>query len=253
MDFSLFSGDFILYFLVFCRVGMAMTLLPAFSASYITPRTRLFFAVGLSLLIGSLISKDGTVTVNNSSLGILIAIFGEITIGFLIGALARIISSTIHMAGMIIAMQSAMAQATLFDPTQGAQSAVFGNFMELLALVMLFSLNLHHLLISAVAGSYDIYPIGVMPDFSEFSDAAALLMSKSFMVAFQLSAPIVIVGLLTNLASGILSRLMPSFQVFFVITPAQIMLSFFVFASTLSAMMMWYMRYLEISFTEFLK
>jgi len=252
MSFSLFSSDFILYFLVFCRVGMAMTLLPAFSASYITPRTRLFFAVGVSLIIGSMLSKDAPPIVNNTPIGVLIAIFGEITIGFLIGALARIISTTIHMAGMIIAMQSAMAQATLFDPTQGAQSAVFGNFLELVALVLLFSLNLHHLLLTAVAHSYDIYPIGIMPDFGEFSDAAAMIMSKSFMVAFQLSAPIVIVGLLTNLASGLLSRLMPSFQVFFVITPAQIMLSFFVFASTMSAVMMWYMRYLESSFTEFL-
>lgn len=253
MSFSLFSSDFILYFLVFCRVGMAMTLMPAFSASYITPRTRLFFAVALSLIFGTMLSKEQDLVVNNSSIGILIAIFAEITIGFLIGALARIISSTIHMAGMIIAMQSAMAQATLFDPTQGAQSAVFGNFMELVAIVLLFSLNLHHLLLTAIAGSYNAYPIGVLPDFGEFSDAAALVLSKSFTVAFQLSAPIVIIGLITNLASGILSRLMPSFQVFFVITPAQIMLSFFVFASTLSAVMMWYMRYLEVSFSEFLK
>jgi flagellar biosynthetic protein FliR len=169
------------------------------------------------------------------------------------GALARIIGSTIHIAGMIIAMQSAMAQATLFDPSQGAQGAIFGNFLELLAIVLLFSLGLHHLLLSALASSYEIYPIATIPDFGEFSEAAARLMSKSFAIAFQLSAPIVIVGLLTNLASGLLSRLMPSFQVFFVITPAQIMISFFIFASTLSAVMMWYMRYLEVSFTEFLK
>jgi len=230
---------------------MAMTLLPAFSASYITPRTRLFLAVGISLIFGSMLGANPP-EINNTPIGILIAIFGEITIGFFIGALARIIASTIHIAGMIIATQSALAQATLFDPSQGGQGAIMGNFLDILALVLLFSLNLHHLLILAVAGSYNAYPIGVMPDFGEFSDAAAMLMSKSFMVAFQLSAPIVIVGLLINLASGILSRLMPSFQVFFVITPAQLLISFFVFGTTLSAVMLWYMHYLEVSFTEFL-
>jgi flagellar biosynthetic protein FliR len=252
MSFELFNDDIILYFLVFCRVGMAMTLLPAFGASYITPRSRLFLAVAVSLIIGSIINGDEKFEVDNSPIGILIAIFSEITIGFFIGALARIIGSAIHIAGMIIATQSAMAQATLFDPSQGGQGAIFGNFLELLAIALLFSLNLHHLLLSAIAGSYEVYPIATMPDLAAFSDAAARTMSKSFAIGFQLAAPIVIVGLLVNLASGVLSRLMPSFQVFFVITPAQIMISFFIFATSLSAVMMWYMRYLEVSFTQFL-
>jgi flagellar biosynthetic protein FliR len=251
MSLDLFNDNIILYFLVFCRVGMAMTLLPGFGASYITPRGRLFLAVAISLIIASTINPDEEFDIDNSPIGILIAIFSEITIGFFIGALARIIGSAIHMAGMIIAMQSAMAQATLFDPSQGAQGAIFGNFLEIVGLVLLFSLNLHHLLIAAMAGSYDVYPIATMPDFGQFSDAAAQAMSKSFAIAFQLAAPIVIVGLLTNLASGLLSRLMPSFQVFFVITPVQIMISLFIFATTLSAVMLWYMRYLEVSFTQF--
>jgi flagellar biosynthetic protein FliR len=232
---------------------MALMLLPAFSASYVTPRTRLFFAITLSLIIGSMVAPDVKIAdINNTPVGILVAIFSELTIGFVIGALARIVGAAINIAGMIISMQSAMAQATLFDPSQGTQGAIFGNFMEILAVVLLFALNLHHLLILAIANSYAIYPMLELPDFSAFADAAAMLMAKTFMIALQLASPIVIVGLITNLSSGLLSRLMPSFQVFFVITPAQIMISFFIFAATLSSVMMWYMRYLEASFTEFL-
>lgn len=227
-------------------------LLPGFSASYVTPRTRLFFAITLSLIIGSMVVADVEAEFNTTPVGILVAIFSELTIGFVIGALARIIGAAINIAGMIISMQSAMAQATLFDPSQGAQGAIFGNFMEIMAVVLLFALNLHHLLILAIANSYNIYPMMELPDFGGFADAAASLMAKSFMIAFQLASPIVIVGLITNLASGLLSRLMPSFQVFFVIIPAQILISFFVFGATVSAMLMWYMHYLEVSFTEFL-
>lgn len=252
MNFDLYNTEIILYFLIFCRVGMAMMLLPAFSATYITPRTRLFFAITLSLIIGTMFVPTFEGEINTTPVGILVAIFAELTIGFMIGALARIIGSALSVAGMIISMQSAMAQAVLFNPNQGAQGAIFGNFMEVMAIALLFSLNLHHLLILAVANSYNIYPLMEMPDFGSLAEAAARTMSQSFLVAFQLASPIVIVGLITNLASGLLSRLMPSFQVFFVITPAQILVSFFMFAATLSAMLMWYANYLETSFSEFL-
>lgn len=252
MSFDLYNDQIILYFLVFCRVGMALMLLPAFSASYINPRTRLFFAVGLSLIIGTAVIPSFEITPPTSPIGLLLAVFAEITIGFMLGAIARIITATIHIAGMIMSMQSAMAQAVLFDPSQGSQGALFGNFMEISAIVLMFALNLHHLLILAIANSYSLYPVAEIPDFAILADAAAILMNKTFTMAFQLASPIIIVGLITNLASGLLARLMPSFQVFFVITPAQIMISFFIFTATFSSMLMWYIHYLETSFVEFL-
>lgn len=252
MNFSIFTDEIILYFLVFCRVGMAMMILPAFGTSYVTPRARLFMALTVSLMFATLLT-DQKPELSNSPVGILVAVFSELTVGFMIGSLAKIIASALHTAGMIMSMQSALAQAVLFDPGQGAQGALFGNFLEVTALALMFALNLHHLLLLAVGGTYEIYPIGAMPDFGAIADAAATTLTKSFYVAFQLSAPIVVVGLVINLASGLLARLMPAFQVFFVIMPAQIMISFFIFAATFSVVMMWYMNYLETSFTQFLK
>ncbi len=230
-----------------------MMLIPGFSASYVTMRTRLFLSIAISLAVGSMLVPTLEVEINDTPVGMLVAIFAEVSIGFMIGGLARIIGASIHIAGMIMSMQSAMAQAVLFDPSQGSQGAIFGNFMEITGLVLLFSLNLHHLLLLAIAGSYDIYPISELPDFALIADSAAALMSNSFLMAFQLASPLIIVGLLTNLASGLLARLMPSFQVFFVITPAQIMVSFFLLGATLSSTLMWYIHYLEINFTQFLQ
>lgn len=252
MNLHVFTSEVILFFLVFSRAGMVFMLLPAFGSSYVSARIRLFLAVTVSLIFATILPPEQNLPDTGSALSILVAVSNEVLIGFFMGALAKIISSALHIAGMLISMQSSLSQAMLFDPSQGAQGAIFGNFLDIMALALMFALNLHHLLIAAIAGSYEVYPLGHLPDMGQLLDSVVTTMNSSFKVGFQLAAPVVIIGLLVNLASGLLSRLMPSFQVFFVILPLQITLAIFIFTTTLSVMLMWYMGYLESSFTEFL-
>ena len=93
------------------------------------------------------------------ALGLLIA--QEVTAGILIGAMARIIMSALQVAGTLIATQTGLAYAQTVDPTQqGEQSAVIGNFLSLLGVVLIFATDLHHLAIGAIAGSYHLIAAG---------------------------------------------------------------------------------------------
>ena len=215
------------------------------STAFIVP-----IAVALSLAI--LPSAIAIPKLPENIFEILFLIFGEIFVGLLIGSITKILTSAIHVAGNIIAMQSSLSQASLFDPNMGSQGTVIGGFMEVSALVLIFALDLHHLLIQGIAQTYEIFTPGAPLALADFSESAARAVSKSFAVGVQLSAPLIIVGILLNLASGILARLMPSFQVFFVIMPAQILISIFIFMATFSAIMLYYMEYLGNSYQNFI-
>lgn len=224
--------------------------LPAFSAGYISPRVRLILALAISLAIYLNQSIAGP-PLTDSAILAGYQIFSELAIGIMIGTLARIIATAIHVAGMIMSMQSALAQAVLFDPNSSSQGAIFGNFMEILAVVLIFALDLHHLMIASIVDSYEVFAIGASFQFGDFAEAASLALAKAFRIGVQLAAPIIVTGILINLSSGLLARLMPAFQVFFVVMPVQIGISFFVFAATLSGLMMWYIEYLRNAFVSF--
>lgn len=238
-------------FLIFCRTGTALMVMPVFNAGYLSPRIRLIIALAISLSISQFVTE--VPPIDSQPIIMLYHIFSEIVIGFFIGSLARIIGASIHVAGMVMTMQSGLAQAVLFDPSQSAQGALFGNFMELLAVVLIFVFNIHHLMIYAIVESYMLFPIGGEVPFGDFAFSAAKTVSKSFAIGVQLAAPLIVSGMLINLSSGLLARLMPSFQVYFVIMPAQIMISFFIFLATITTSMMWYLGYLQDALENFLK
>ncbi len=227
------------FIMVFCRIGSCVMLLPGLGASYIPVRSRLFLALAFSAIITPLVENIPAMPGNAMLLaGYAIS---EIIIGLMIGLIAKVLGSAIHVAGMIISMQSSLAQASLFDPNQGSQSSVFGAFMDIMVMVLIFATGIHHVMIIAMVESYGSFPpVSTIP-FAGFAEMMVKTVSKAFLIGFQLSMPMIIVGTLVNLASGLLARLMPAFQVYFVIMPAQILIALFVFMTTFSAGLMWYM------------
>lgn len=134
----------------------------------------------------------------------------EILIGLIISIVVNIYFMPLHIVGQILSMQPGLGSAAFFDPIQKSQVAIFSNFMLIIAIVMIFASNVHHLFISAVADSYIKFPPGELVDSGDVSR----------FVSFKIVSPFLVVGLAIMTGSILLSRLMPNLQVFFVITPA---------------------------------
>ena len=108
------------YLLVFCRVGAAIMLLPGMSEGYITPRARMVVALGLSLAIIPIVMEQMP-ALPESGIQFFILIAKEILVGAFIGVVIKILFASLHVAGMVISMQTSLASAMMFDPTQGVQ------------------------------------------------------------------------------------------------------------------------------------
>ena len=230
------------FFLIFCRVGSGIMILPAFGETYVPPQIRLAFAFMLSLLLVPVVGKV-IPPLPSTPLALTVLVASEILTGLFIGTICNILISATHVAGMIFSFQSGMSSAVIFDVTQSSQGSLIGNFMGLLALVLIFAADLHHLMLRGITDSYLVFLPGNWPPIGDFMETAARTVSDTFIIATQISTPLIVVGTLLFLGAGILSRLMPTMQVFFVLIPPQLLISFFVITTTFSGIMLWYMEF----------
>jgi flagellar biosynthetic protein FliR len=237
---NLVANDLYAIALVFCRIGAAMMLLPGFAESFVSPRIRLMFALSLSVVVTPVVAE----TLPQMPSGVLngfVLIAGEIVIGVFMGAMVRFFVTALHIAGVIIGFQTGLANASFFDPANAQQGSVIAAFLNLVGIFMIFVSDLHHLMLMSIADSYTVFRPGAPLPLGDFSEAVIRVLSDSFVLGIQLAAPFIVVGTIFYAGLGLLGRLMPQVQVFFIAMPLQITLAFFIMATTLSAGMLWFL------------
>jgi flagellar biosynthetic protein FliR len=238
------SGIVLVHLLVFARTGAMVMLLPAIGEAGVPAMVRLVFAFAISLALAPNVAGaySQAEPANMLALGLLIA--QEVTAGILIGAMARIIMSALQIAGSLIATQTGLAYAQTVDPTShGEQGAVIGNFLSLLGVVLIFATNLHHLAIGAVAGSYRLIAPGAALPTGDMAELVIGLTSGAFALGFQLAAPFLVFGFALSVGIGVLARLMPQLQIYFVAMPLNILVGFLLMVLILGSMMTLFLNF----------
>ncbi len=224
------------FLLVFARIGTMVMLLPGLGEQNISARLRLTIALILAAVLLPL--HRNAYHVDPTALGpIIVFLVEEIVIGAVLGLTARLTISALDVAGSVIAQQLGLGFVTAVDPMQGEQGVILGNFLTMLGVTMFFATDMHHLVIFALNDSYTLFEPGELP---ASGDVAALLtktVAGAFRIGIQLSAPFLVFGLLFNLGLGLLSRMMPQMQVFFVALPLSILLGFLFMVLVIGSMM----------------
>jgi len=239
------------FFLIFCRIGSGIMLLPGFGESYVSQRVRLVLALMITLLLTPVLGKTFP-PMPSSSLALALLVIIEIITGIFIGSICNILISVTHIAGMIFSFQSGISSAVIFDATQNSQGSLVGNFFGLATIVLLFITDLHHMMLRGITQSYSVFIPGHFLPLQDAVNTVVRLTSETFIMAVQISAPFIVIGTLLFLGAGVISRLMPTVQVFFIITAPQLLVSFFILVTTFSAMMLWYMEFYKDKLTEVL-
>ena len=242
IDISLLPALAATFMLVFARVGAMVMLLPGLGESNIPVRIKLGIALLLTLVILPL--HRAAYHIDMQSINpLLVLIVHEIVIGVVLGATARVTLSALQVGGSVIAQQMGLGFVTSVDPTQGQQGVLVGNFLTMLGITLLFATDSHHLVIAALNDSYAIFAPG---EFIPSGDVAALAtraFSAAFRIGMQLAAPFLVFGLVFNVGIGVLARLMPQMQVYFVGVPLSILAGFLIFGLVLTAMMGTFLDY----------
>lgn len=238
--------------LVFARVGAVIVLIPALGERTIPANIRLVLALALALVISQVV-RSTLPGLPGSPFALFLTIGGEIVIGLFIGAAARFIMTGLHVAGTVIAFQAGLSVAQAFNPSEGVQSAVMANFFNTTGVVIVFAANLHLMFIAAIHDSYALFPPGGLPPVDDFARLVTDMLAKSFELGLHIAAPFMVYGLLFYMGVGILGRLMPQVQVFFVAMPLQILLAFSILMLILSSTFLWFVNYFEDAMSPFIQ
>ena len=242
IDISLLPALAASFMLVFARIGAMVMLLPGFGETNIPVRVRLGIALALTLIILPLHRNAYQISMTSMA-PLLVMMVHEIVIGVVLGATARVTLSALAVAGSVIAQQLGLGFVTSVDPTQGQQGVLIGNFLTILGLTLLFATDTHYLIIEALSASYTIFAPGELMPSGDIASLATRAFSGAFKIGVQLAAPFIVFGLVFNLGLGVLARLMPQMQVYFVGVPLSMLAGFLILAAILGTMMGLFMDY----------
>jgi len=242
LDISFLPALAAAFMLAFARIGAMVMLLPGLGESNIPVRVKLSIALLLTLIILPLHRQAYQVDMQSLT-SVIVLMLHEIVIGIVLGATARVTLSALQVAGSIIAQQMGLGFVTAVDPTQGQQGILIGNFLTMLGVTLLFATDSHHLVISALNDSYTVFSPGEVVSSGDVAALATRAFAASFRIGLQLSAPFLVFGLVFNIGLGVLARLMPQMQVYFVGVPLSIFAGFLIFGVVIAAMMGTFLDY----------
>jgi flagellar biosynthetic protein FliR len=242
VDVSLLPVLAATFMLMFARVGSMVMLLPGLGESNIPVRIKLAIALLLTFVLLPL--HRAAYQIDAQAINpLLVMMVHEIIVGVVLGATARVTLSALQVGGAVIAQQMGLGFVTSVDPTQGQQGVLIGNFLTMLGITLLFATDSHYLVIAALNDSYNIFsPTDLTPS-GDIAALATRAFAAAFKIGMQLSAPFLVFGLVFNIGLGVLARLMPQMQVYFVGVPLSILAGFLIFSLVLVAMMGTFLNY----------
>ena len=239
------------FLIVFVRMGAAITIMPGVGDSFTPQRIRLIIALALSLVLAPMVYDSVPDPI--PPVPILFTLIGiEFIIGLFFGTIARTFMAALDVAGMVISLASGLGNAQLFNPGFSSQGSLIGAFFSITGVVILFTTNMHHMLFYGLLGSYEMFPIGNLPDSGSMAEIMAQTLSSSFMIGVQIGAPFLVVSLVVYIGMGVLTRLMPQVQVFIMALPIQIMLSLVTLGLIIPAAFMFWLSKFEDGMIFFL-
>ena len=235
----------VIFMLAFGRLGSLCMLMPGTGESGIPQRVRLSLALLLTLMFYPAVAGYYPTGLANNVPKLVVYLGAEIAVGIFLGLVGRIVLSAGQVAGTIIANQLGLGFAMTVDPSQGQQGVIFGNFLSMLAMTMIFVTDLHHLSVAALGSSFTLFRPGEWMPVGDFAQVAVKLVADSFRIGLQVSAPFLAFGLVFNLGLGVLAKLMPQLQIFFIATPLSIGGGMVLFALLISTIMLWYVDHVR--------
>lgn len=251
MTIAILPDVTVLYLLLFARLGALIMLMPGLGEDPVSVRARLSIALALTLIFYPLLAGRLPQGLADDTPRLIVALIGEVLIGVAIGLIARLALSAAQVAGTNIASQIGLGFAMAVDPTMGQQGAIVAGFLSVTGMVLIFSLDLHHIAIAAIADSYTLFPPGAPPMLRDLMDAAVMTAAEAFKVGIEISAPFIVFGLVFNLGLGLLAKLMPQLQVYFLSLPVSIGVGLILFAFLITTMMGFYAEHLRETLMRF--
>jgi len=213
-----------LFLLVFFRMTGLFMLSPIFGRRNVPNPLKVGFSFLMAVILVETLSADYSVDFTNLYGFIFLAI-KELMVGLIMGYVTTLFFSAFILAGQIMDVQIGFGMAQVFDPQYNTQLPLMGNLMNMIALLVFFSLDGHHSLIRILFETYGLIPPGTVMIQAPVYGRLVEIFITTFAMAVKIAIPVMAAALLTEAALGIMVRAVPQMNVFVVGIPLKIVLT----------------------------
>lgn len=206
-------------FFTFLRVTSFFTSSNILFPSGTPQQFKIVFCLLFSILISSTLNIE--IQVENEYIFLTYATM-EVLTGLFLGYITSICFNVVKIAGKLIDQQMGLSMASIYDPQTLTQTTLIENMLYWLSVMIFFSINGHHVLIEGIIHSFNIIEIGDSIISNNF-DYILKIFIEYFIIGFQMSAPVVLALLISEIIMGLVSRSVPQFNVMLIGAPLKLL------------------------------
>jgi flagellar biosynthetic protein FliR len=224
----------VVFIFILARVSAFIVAIPVLDGTMIPPSFKIFFALSISLILLPLIHITPPPV---EMIPLTLGLFGEVLMGLVIGFGARALFSAVEIGAELSGLQMGFGIANIYNPLSGQTDSVIGRFELMLAFLLFFAINAHHILIHSLVYSFSIVPFSGFIPSGQLTKHLISISGNMFLLGMKIAIPVMVTLLLANGALGLLSRLVPQINIFLTSFAVTIGLGLIVLGASLSVVL----------------
>jgi flagellar biosynthetic protein FliR len=210
--FHIDINEIAIFFSILLRISLLLFMIPLFTGGQIPNMVK----AGVSLALGAFFFpflRSVVTPLPLEPVAFVLVVLGEILLAMVLSLSMLLVLAAFHLAGEIISVEMGLGFAQVVDPQGGAQVMVLSRWFNLLAVLLLFSFDGHHMIIQTIVESFRTIPMGgFFLKHLTYSRMVALS-GYLFVIALKIAAPVLIVLMLMNVALGLIAKFSPQINI----------------------------------------
>jgi len=225
--------------LVMVRLSGLMVFCPVFSSPAIAPRIKVGFVFAMTILLAPAIAAvPGARAVLDTR-----AVLGELGVGLVFGLSLMLLNEALTFAGTLLGLQFSFSLVNLLDPNSMIETAVLGQMLGWLGVLVTIGSGLDRSVLAAVVRSFSAVPVGQAVMQARTGAALVMMASGIFLAGLQLAAPVMAAALAVEVTIALVARLSPQLPAMVVSVPLKTMVSYVVLIGSLAVWPGWIERH----------
>jgi flagellar biosynthetic protein FliR len=225
------------FMLTLGRIAPLFVIAPLFSSKMIPPRARGVAAVAIAIGFSPLASKNVKINPDAVTLGGLM--LKEILIGIAFAFTIQCLFAAVSAAGSLIDMQIGFSFGSMIDPVSNQQSGVMSQVYSLIGVMIFVVIGGDAWVIRGLDETYNVIPLDGSPKLGALTAGVQTAFAHILVAAIEVAAPVLLAVIITDVAFGVVSRVMPQLNVFAVGFPAKILIGFLLIGTSLPFVANW--------------
>ena len=239
------------FILVLARVGPLFVLAPLFSSRLIPMRVRGIVAVALAVGLSPVLAQGKHLPTAPMDIGFLVG--KEMLVGLAFAFTLSALFAAVTVAGTFLDTSIGFSFGSIVDPLTGNQSAVLTQLYGLVALAIFVAIDGISWVVGGLARTFELVPLTAAPDVRSLGAGVIEGFTTIFSAALQVAAPVLLALVITDVAFGVVTRVVPQLNVFAVGFPVKVVVGMLVVAASLPFVSGWIGDQLQLSVAQALQ